>query len=242
MISVLKKLATSKKMTIFVCSEIVLLLIATFIYIHKLNIFTGVNFEGLELMLFSVACAIEIIPITLLLVTAILLEKGVSNKLFIISLIVGAIIPVYSVISGDMWGGNGVLEALMRILLTIPTILIIIFHNKHIQKHKSAFAVSALMLAIQVVSFFVTLAVFFLIESEFQQGLYLSSLFTCVIHIIHWFVVLLYLARSVKIEKNQKASPISIEGQLQIIKQQYDSGAITQEEYREQKAELLKRI
>lgn len=61
--------------------------------------------------------------------------------------------------------------------------------------------------------------------------------------VLHWLIILIYLTQHVAAKKaEQKTSPISIEGQLQIIKQKYDNGEITQEEYREQKAELLKKL
>jgi len=63
---------------------------------------------------------------------------------------------------------------------------------------------------------------------------------------LHWFIILIYLTQYIKGKEIEKKavviSPISIEGQLQIIKQKYESGEITQEEYRKQKAELLKKL
>lgn len=243
----IKKNGNKQKMSIITCLELVLLIITTFLYVHQLSFYTDVLSDSMVLLSTFFPLCTEIIPIVLLLLSVILLHKSISNKLFLSALIVGAILPVcLLLIAGNnytTWETIQWFKMIQKILGTITTILtiliilIIIFANKRKQQYKVACIISIIVLSIRGLALLINTV------GLYRGGFYSSLYMYNIVYILHWFVILLYLVRQIKIEKEAIAiSPISIEWQLQTIKQKHESGEITQEEYCEQKADLLKKI
>ena len=188
----------------------------------------------------------RMIPVIILLLSVILLHSSKKDILFKVSLIAGVLISMgislFNALCPDVLGGvffGAVGEnTISTLIMSAPIIFIIVDCFK---KHKYITAsclVATVMLGLQVLAMLIDL-----ISGSFY-GLF--TLCFALKTILHWFIILIYLTQYIRgkeIEKKVVAvSPISIEGQLQIIKQKYEIGEITQEEYRDQKAELLKRI
>lgn len=185
----------------------------------------------------------NIIPIIILLLSAMLLHSSKAEILFKTSLIAGVLvsfgITLFNALFPDVLGGVvfGVVggNTISTLIMSAPIVFIIVDCFK---KHKYITAscwVATVMFGLQVLAMLVDL-----ISGSFY-GLF--TLCFALKAILHWLIILIYLTQHVAEKKaEQKTSPVSIEGQLQIIKQKYDNGEITQEEYREQKAELLKKL
>lgn len=185
----------------------------------------------------------NIIPIIILLLSAMLLHSSKAEILFKTSLIVGVLvsfgITLFNALCPDVLGGVvfGVVggNTISTLILSAPIVFIIVDCFK---KHKYITAscwVATVMSGLQVLA----------VLSDLMSGYWFGLFMLCFAlkAVLHWLIILIYLTRHVAEKKiERKASPISIEGQLQIIKQKYESGEITQEEYREQKAELLKKL
>lgn len=238
----IKKLATKKVLIPLVALEMLFLIAGTAIKI--------ITFDGMFMDYFPVirlgtlfTNIFNIIPIIILLLSAMLLQSSKTELFFKISLIVGVLvsfgITLFNALCPDVLGGVvfGVVggNTISTLIMSAPIVFIIVDCFK---KHKYITAscwVATVMLGLQVLAMLIDL-----ISGSFY-GLF--TLCFALKAILHWLIILIYLTQHVAKKKvEQKASPVSIEGQLQIIKQKYDNGEITQEEYREQKAELLKKL
>ena len=240
----IKKLATKKVLIPLLALEMLFLIAGTAI---KIITFDGIYMDYFpDIRLGTLFTNIfNIIPIIILLLSAILLHSSKADLFFKISLIVGVLvsfgITLFNALCPDVLGGvvfgvGG--NTISTLIMSAPIIFIIVDCFK---KHKYITAscwVATVMFGLQVLAMLIDL-----ISGSFY-GLF--TLCFALKTILHWFIILIYLTQyigSKKIEKKAVAvSPISIEGQLQIIKQKYDNGEITQEEYRAQKAELLKKL
>ena len=241
----IKKLATRKVLIPLLALEIFFFVAGTAIKI--------ITFDGMFMDYFPdirlgtlFTSILNVIPVIILLLSVILLHSSTKDILFKVSLIAGVLISIgiflFNALCPDVLGGVvfGVVggNTISTLIMSAPIIFIIVDCFK---KHKYITAscwVATVMLGLQVLAMLIDL-----ISGSFY-GLF--TLCFALKTILHWFIILIYLTQYIKgneIEKKAVViSPISIEGQLQIIKQKYESGEFTQEEYREQKAELLKKL
>lgn len=238
----IKKLATKKALIPLIVLEMFFLIAGTAIKIIAFDVIYMDYFPDIRLgTLFT--NVFNIIPIIILLLSVILLHSSKKDILFKISLITGVLISVGislfndlrpGVLGGVVFGAVGE-NTISTLIMSAPIIFIIVDCFK---KHKYITAscwVATVMFGLQVLAMIADLM------SGYWFGLFMLCF--ALKDVLHWLIILIYLTQHITKRKiEQKASPISIEGQLQIIKQKYESGEITQEEYREQKAELLKRI
>lgn len=238
----IKKRATKKVLIPLIALEMFFLIAGTAIKIITfdgmfMDYFPDIRLGTLFTNIFN------IIPIIILLLSAMLLYSSKAEILFKTSLIAGVLvsfgITLFNALCPDVLGGMafGAVggNTISTLIMSAPIIFIIVDCFK---KHKYITAscwVATVMFGLQVLAMLIDL-----ISASFF-GLF--TLCFALKAILHWLIILIYLTQHIAEKKiEQKASPVSIEGQLQIIKQKYDNGEITQEEYREQKAELLKRI
>lgn len=241
----IKKLAKKKVLIPLIVLEMLFLIVGTAIKI--------ITFDGMFMDYFPVirlgtlfTNIFNIIPIIILLLSAMLLHSSKAEILFKTSLIVGVLvsfgITLFNALYPDVLGGvvfgavGG--NTISTLILSAPIIFIIVDCFK---KHKYITAscwVATVMFGLQVLAMLADLM------SGYWFGLFMLCF--ALKAVLHWLIILIYLAQYIRVKDSNKenvaTSPIFIEGQLQIIKQKYESGEITQEEYREQKAELLKRI
>ena len=241
----IKKLATKKVLIPLIVLEMLFLIVGTAIKI--------ITFDGMFMDYFPdirlgtlFTNVFNIIPIIILLLSAMFLHSSKAEILFKTSLIVGVLvsfgITLFNALCPDVLGGVvfGVVggNTISTLIMSAPIVFIIV---DCFMKHKYITAscwVATVMLGLQVLAMLIDL-----ISGSFY-GLF--TLCFALKTILHWFIILIYLTQYIKGKEIEKKavviSPISIEGQLQIIKQKYDNGDITQEEYRAQKSELLKRL
>jgi uncharacterized membrane protein len=237
----IKKLATRKVLIPLVILEMLFLIAGTAI---KIIAFDGIYMDYFpDIRLGTLFTNIfNAIPVIILLLATIFFHSPKADLLFKISLIasvsISIAISLFDLIAPDVLGfvimgvGKNIIGTL---ILSVPIIFIVV---DCFQKHKYITAscwVAIIMLGLQIFSIF----------ADWVMGSLYGHFTLCFAlkSVIHWLIILIYLSQHItKRKMEQKASPVSIEGQLQIIKQKYESGEITQEEYREQKAELLKRL
>ena len=238
----IKKLATRKVLIPLLALEIFFFVAGTAIKIITFDSMFMDYFPDIRLgTLFT--SILNTIPVIILLLSVILLHSSKKDILFKISLIAGVLISIGislfndlcpGVLDGVVWGAVGE-NTISTLIVSVPIIFIIVDCFK---KHKYITAscwVATVMFGLQVLAMLIDL-----ISGSFY-GLF--TLCFSLKAILHWLIILIYLTQHIAEKKiEQKASPVSIEGQLQIIKQKYDNGEITQEEYRDQKAELLKKL
>lgn len=241
----IKKLATKKVLIPLIALEMFFLIVGTAIKIITfdgmfMDYFPDIRLGTLFTNIFN------IIPIIILLLSVMLLHSSKAEILFKTSLIAGVLvsfgITLFDTLCPDVLGGvifgavGG--NTISTLIMSAPIIFIIVDCFK---KHKYIAVscwIATVMLGLQVFAMLADLI------TGYWYGLFMLCF--ALKAVLHWFIILIYLTQYIRgkeIEKKAVAvSPISIEGQLQIIKQKYDNGEITQEEYRAQKAELLKKL
>lgn len=237
----IKKLATRKVLIPLLALEMLFLIAGTAI---KIITFDGMFMEYYPVIRLGTLFTniLNIIPTIILLFSAIRLHTPKTEILFKTSLALSVAIAfgitLFDLMCPDVLGpvifGAG--RFFTSTLLTYSPMIFVVIDC--IKKHKYITAscwVATVMVGFQVLA----------ILADLMTGSYYGLFTLCFAlkAILHWTTILIYLTRyTIEKKIEQKVSPISIEGQLQIMKRKYESGEITQEEYREQKAELLRNL
>lgn len=232
----IKKWATRRTLAALVLMEIFLAVVGAAIKIAVFDEYASNYYPEIRLLtLFS--NILGLIPAVVLLLSVI------SNReaLFKASLIVGIAISFFNdVLSPGFAGqafGNVYGNAIRLLILSLPIVFIIIDCFRGHKWNSASCVISVVMLVLQALAL--------LTNFYHTMEYFLNSYTVCFSAkaLVHWTVILLYLARFAKPKKiTIKETPVSIEEKLQIAKQKYDSGEMTQEEYRAQKAEILKKV
>lgn len=238
----IKKLATKKVLIPLIALEIFFLIAGTAI---KIIAFDGIYMDYFpDIRLGTLFTNIfNAIPIVILLLAAIFLHSPKADLFFKTSLIVGVLvsfgIALFNALCPDVLGGVvfGVVggNIISTLILSAPIVFIIVDCFKKHNYITASCWVATVMFGLQVLAML----------ADLMSGYWFELFMLCFAlkAVLHWLIILIYLSQYITKKKvKQNTSPITIEGQLQIIKQKYESGEITQEEYREQKAELLKKL
>lgn len=228
------KISKKKKaMTLLIVAKMLLAVIGSIVEIKMISVYLASTME--QTISIVVGGVISLIPTAFLLCA---IRKPNSEKYFNLFLYASIIVPIINEICTPYIMGQAFEPSANFVISFVVSSLPIVFFIFDFHSNHKYAGISHILACIMMVLKILPLPSNIIQVVRAPFGLY--SVLFLVANILEWLVIFMFLSLFVKKKVSVRLTPI--EDELLRIKQQYESGDISEEEYKEKKAKLLNSI